>query len=40
MSNPSGCDLKNKFKLIEVHDMCPNHNCRCQKEITFTPNQF
>ena len=40
MSNLSWCDLNNKGNLLKVHDMCPYHKCECQKQLTFTPNQF
>ena len=40
MSNISWCDLNIKANLLKVHDMCLNPNCKCQKQITFTPRKF
>ena len=39
MSNIAWCDLNSKNILI-LHDYCPNPKCKCQKQITFTPEQF
>ena len=40
MSNSAWCDLNNKGDILKFHDMCLNLNCKCQKQITFTPNQL
>ena len=26
--------------VLKLHDMCLNPKCKCQKQITFSPNQF
>ena len=40
MSNRAWCDLNTNCTVSKLHDMCHNPKCKCQKEITFTPNQF
>ena len=40
MSNLSCCDLIYKDNLFEVHDMCPNPKCKCQKQLTFSLAEF
>ena len=40
MSNSAWCDLNKNCTLLKLHDMCHNPKCKCQKQITFTPNQF
>ena len=40
MSNSARCDLNKKCTVLKFHDMCHNPKCRCQKQITFSPNQF
>ena len=40
MSNSAWCDLKKNCTVLKLHDMCHNPKCKCQKMITFTPNQF
>ena len=40
MSNSAWCDLNKKCTVLKLHDMCHNPKCKCQKMITFTPNQF
>ena len=40
MSNSAWCDLNKNCTVLKLHDMCHNHKCKCQKMITFTPNQF
>ena len=40
MSNSAWCDLNKNCTLLKLHDMCHNAKCKCQKQITFTPNQF
>ena len=29
-----------KNNRLRLHDYCPNPNCKCQKQNTFTPKQF
>ena len=40
MSNSAWCDLNKNCAVLKLHDMCHNPKCKCQKMITFTPNQF
>ena len=40
MSNSARCDLNKKCTVLKLHDMCYNPKFKCQKQITFTPNQF
>ena len=40
MSNSAWCDLNKICTVLKLHDMCHNPKCKCQKQITFTPNQF
>ena len=40
MSNSAWCDLNKNCTVLILHDMCHNPKCKCQKMITFTPNQF
>ena len=40
MSNSARCDSNKKCTVLKLHDMCHNPKCRCQKQITFSPNQF
>ena len=40
MSNSAWFDLNNNCTVLKLHDMCHNPKCKCQKMITFTPNQF
>ena len=40
MSNSAWCDLNKNFTVLKLHDMCNNPKYKCQKQITFTPNQF
>ena len=40
MSNSAWCDLNKNCTVLKLHDMCHNAKCKCQKQITFTPNQF
>ena len=39
MSKIAWCDI-NKNILLRLHDYCPNPNCKCQKQFTFTPKFF
>ena len=34
------CELNKNCTVLKLHDMCHNPKCNCQKQITFTPNQF
>ena len=40
MSNSAWCDLIRNCTVLKLHDMCHNPKCKCQKQITFTPEQF
>ena len=40
MSNSAWCDLNKTCTVLKLHDFCHNPKCKCQKQITFTPNQF
>ena len=40
MSNNAWCDLKRSCTVLKLHDMCHNPKCKCQKQISFSPNQF
>ena len=40
MSNSAWCDLNKNCTVLKLHDMCHNPKCKCQKMITFTPNQY
>ena len=40
MSNSAWCDLNKNCSVLKLHDFCHNPKCKCQKQITFTPNQF
>ena len=40
MSNSAWCDLNKNCTVLKLHDMCHNPKGKCQKMITFTPNQF
>ena len=40
MSNSAWCDLNENCTVLKLHDMCHNHKCKCQKQITFRPNHF
>ena len=40
MSNSAWCDLNKKCTVLKLHDMCHNPKGKCQKRITFSPNQF
>ena len=39
-SNSAWFDLNKKCTVLKLHDMCLNPKCKCQKQITFSPNQF
>ena len=40
MSNSAWCDLNKNCTVLKLHNFCHNPKCKCQKMITFTPNQF
>ena len=40
MSNSAWCELITSCTVLKLHDMCHNPKCNCQKQITFTPQQF
>ena len=40
MSNSDWCDLNKNCTVLKLHDMCHNPKCKCQKQITFSPNQI
>ena len=40
MSNSAWCDLNKNCTFLKLHDMCHNPKCKCQKQISFSPNQF
>ena len=40
MSKSAWCDLNKNCTVLKLHDMCDNVKCKCQKQITFTANQF
>ena len=40
MSNSAWCDLNKNCTVLKLHDMCHNPKCKCQKQLTFSPNQF
>ena len=40
MSKSEWCDLNSQGDLLNLHDLCHNPKCKCQKQITFTQRQF
>ena len=40
MSNSAWSDLNKNCTVLKLHDMCHNPKCKCQKQTTFSPNQF
>ena len=40
MSNSAWCDLNKNCTVLKLHDMRTNPKYKCQKQITFSPNQF
>ena len=40
MSKSAWCDLNSKGIILKLHDKCPNPECQCQQQITFSPKQF
>ena len=39
-SNSACCDLKKNCTVLKLHDFCHNPIGKCQKQITFSPNQI
>ena len=40
MSNSAWCDLNKNCTDLKLHDMCYNPNCKCQKQISVSSEQF
>ena len=40
MSNSACCDQNKNCTVLKLHDMFHNPKCKCQKILTFSPNQF
>ena len=40
MSNSALCDLSQNCIVLKFHVICHSPNCKCQKQITFSPGQF
>ena len=40
MTNSAWCDLNKNCTVLNLHYMCHNPKCKCQKQITFSPRQF
>ena len=40
LSNSAWCDLNKNCTVLKLDDTCHNPKCNCQKQTTFTPNQF
>ena len=40
MSSSAWCDLNKNCTVLKLHDFCHNPKCKCQKQLTFTPQQF
>ena len=40
MSNSAWCDLNKNCTVLKLHDVRHIPKCKCQKQITFTLNQF
>ena len=40
MSTSAWCDLNKNCTVLKLHNMCHKPNCKCQKQINFSPNQF
>ena len=38
MSNSAWCGLNKNCTVLKLHDMCHNPKCKCQKQITASPN--
>ena len=40
ISNSAWCNLSSKGEILKLHEMCPYHKSKSQKQIVFTPRQF
>ena len=40
MSNSAWCDLNKNFTVLKLLDLCHNAKCKCQKQLTLSPNHF
>ena len=40
MSYSAWSGLNKNCTVLKLHDMCHNPKCNCQKQITFTPQQY
>ena len=40
MLNSTWCGLNKNCTVLKLHDLCHNSKCKCQKQLTLTPNQF
>ena len=40
MTNSAWCDLNKNCTVLNIHVMCHNPKCSCQKQITFSPKQY
>ena len=40
LSISAWCDLNTTSNILKLHDNCPNVKGYCQKQVTFTPEQF
>ena len=40
VSNSAWRNLSSKGTILKLHDKCPNPECNCQKNITFTLHQY
>ena len=40
MSSSAWCDRNKKCTVSKLHDFCQNPKCKCQKQVTFSPNNF
>ena len=40
MTYSAWCDLNKKCTVLRLPDMCPNSQCICQKQITFSRGYF
>ena len=40
MSNAAWCGLNSKPDILKLHDLCHNRKCKCEKQITFSPEQL
>ena len=40
MSSSARCDSIFNEIVLELHLLCPNSNCECEKQISFTPTLF